>query len=261
MNNPEDSDKAPFWDRLKSVKLFSEKEAWGLFRLAAIGEAVGWTMLIAGIIIRHYGWIGHDLAVPIAGSLHGMLFLAYFGILLATFSSLDWPLWKLAAAALAGVPPYGSLVFEQLAAHSRRGRIRGSYRRIMVRAVIVDRGLLLAAQPADGVTYNAPGGYIARGESPESAGARILLDLTGVTATVGPLLWMMPSKRHPGELELFFSISNAQDFRTVDFSKAACHAALDDLRFIGPGNASDLESDFLRTTWSKRSERTAPNAK
>src|SRR5690606_25528480 len=45
------------------------------YRTAAIAEAITWTGLIAGILLRNLaGW---DLAVLIAGSIHGLVFLSY----------------------------------------------------------------------------------------------------------------------------------------------------------------------------------------
>ena len=77
-------------EKVESVRPFTEDEAWWLFRAVAFAEAIGWTILIIGLLIRHYGLIGHNIAVPIAGQIHGMIFLTYFGILLAVYSSLCW---------------------------------------------------------------------------------------------------------------------------------------------------------------------------
>ncbi len=105
---------------LENSRPFEENEAWWLYRAVALGEAIGWTLLITGIAIRHYKLPGHAYAVPIAGQLHGMLFLAYFGILLAVSTSLRWSRRQLLVALMAGVPPYGSILFEQWAARKRK---------------------------------------------------------------------------------------------------------------------------------------------
>lgn len=109
-------------NKLEATRPFTEDQAWGLFRVAALSEAIGWTLLITGLLIRHYGWPGRTIAVPIAGQLHGMIFLAYFGIALTVYSSLGWSRRKFLLALVAGVPPYGSLVFEQWAAYARRNK-------------------------------------------------------------------------------------------------------------------------------------------
>jgi len=104
----------------EATRPFSEAEAWGLFRLAALGEAFGWTVLIIGVAIERYRLPGQRIAIPIAGQIHGTLFLVYFGVLLATYSSLRWSRSKFLLALVVGVPPYGTLVFEQIAAWQRR---------------------------------------------------------------------------------------------------------------------------------------------
>jgi len=105
---------------LQNTRPFTESEAWWLYRAVALGEAFGWTILITGIAIRHYKLPGHTFAVAIAGQIHGMLFLAYFGILLAVCTSLRWSWRQLLVAVMAGVPPYGSIIFEQWASHARK---------------------------------------------------------------------------------------------------------------------------------------------
>ena len=127
-------------DRLEAIRPFTENEAWGLFRIAALSEAAGWTILLIGLLIRHYNWPGHAYAVPIAGQIHGTIFLVYFGVLLATYTSLRWSRQKFVFAALAGVPPYGSLLFEQWAAYNRRTTHSREHSR-SIALVIISRGL------------------------------------------------------------------------------------------------------------------------
>jgi integral membrane protein len=97
---------------------FNETEAWSLFKIAAIAEAVGWTLLILGIVARDVFGAGHA-PVAVAGRIHGMLFVAYIIAALATGPSLRWPLWRTLFAGLCSVPPYGSLIYEQLSARFR----------------------------------------------------------------------------------------------------------------------------------------------
>jgi integral membrane protein len=108
--------------KLEAYRPFTEDEAWGLFRIAALGEAVGWALLTSGILIRHYGLPGSTIAVPITGQIHGMIFLAYFGVTMVTYSSLRWSRKKFLLALISGVPPFGTLVFEQWAAWTRHNK-------------------------------------------------------------------------------------------------------------------------------------------
>ena len=98
---------------------FTEAEAWGLFRIATIAEAVGWTLLIIGILLGQYVFVGSRVPVAIAGRVHGTLFLIYIAATLVLSPSQGWSKWRTVIAGFASVPPYGSLIFEQWAAHKR----------------------------------------------------------------------------------------------------------------------------------------------
>lgn len=91
-----------------------------LFKLAAIGEAVGWTLLIGGILCERYITPGNDIAVQLAGHTHGILFLVYIIAVLVLSPSLGWSWPRTIIAGCASVPPYGSLLFELWAAHDRQ---------------------------------------------------------------------------------------------------------------------------------------------
>lgn len=99
---------------------FSDADAWLLFRIAAIVEAVGWTLLISAIVSRRLGMPGADIAVSMAGTVHGVFFLVFFTILLVTARSMAWGPWRLGGGLVAGNIPYASVVFERLMAWHRR---------------------------------------------------------------------------------------------------------------------------------------------
>ncbi|HEX5447718.1 MAG TPA: DUF3817 domain-containing protein [Candidatus Saccharimonadales bacterium] len=107
--------------RYYNFKPFTEMEAWTLFRLAAFGEALGWTLLITGIILSHF--LHTNLPVLIAGQFHGILFLIYFAAAALTAPSLSWRPRRIITAIVCGVPPYGSLLFELWQSH-RQNRDR-----------------------------------------------------------------------------------------------------------------------------------------
>ncbi|HET9721627.1 MAG TPA: DUF3817 domain-containing protein [Candidatus Saccharimonadales bacterium] len=113
--------------KYEGFKPFTENEAWALFRLSAIGETVGWTLLIAGILIGRYLTPGNGIAVQIAGHIHGTLFLIYIAAVIVCGPSQGWSRRRILVAAVASVPLYGSLVFEQVVAHMRlRTRVHRS---------------------------------------------------------------------------------------------------------------------------------------
>lgn len=108
-----------FYGRYQQFRPFTEPEAWVLFKIAAIAEAIGWTLLIGGILLRDYVLNGSGIPVTIAGRIHGTLFVAYIIAAVVLAPSLGWSLLRTTVATLCSVPPYGSLVYEQLSAHYR----------------------------------------------------------------------------------------------------------------------------------------------
>jgi len=104
--------------QFESNHIFTEPEAWGLFRLSAIGEACGWSLLISGIILQRI--LHNNDPVLIAGQVHGMLFFGYALAALGLYPNLRWSRKKAFIALLASVPPYGSLLFEQWASYKRQ---------------------------------------------------------------------------------------------------------------------------------------------
>ena len=99
---------------------FTDKDAWAMYRLFAILEAVGWTLLISSIIYRKFDLPADDLMVSIAGRIHGVFFALYFIFVLITVRSMMWGFWRTTGALLAGMPPYTSLVFEKIMAYHRK---------------------------------------------------------------------------------------------------------------------------------------------
>ena len=108
--------------RFENNRVFSEEESWMLFKIAAIAEACGWTMLIVGIGIERYILPGNNVSVLLAGRVHGMLFLLYLIAVVGLYPTLKWSKQKSIIALLASVPPYGSLIFEQWALHVRNNK-------------------------------------------------------------------------------------------------------------------------------------------
>lgn len=236
-------------ERLEAKKPFTEREAWNVFRLAAIAEAFGWALLIAAVLINHFHWPGQSIAIPIAGQIHGTIFLAYFGVLIATYSSLRWHRRTAIIAAIAGVPPYGTLVFEQFVAHARKKRLRELEHHIVVRAIIVKNNTVLACQPAENALWVLPGAYVQHGESPKEVLTRRVFMLTGVQPKIGDLRFVAQAKQHGrNELELYFNVTNNAAFTKLDLAKVISQSEEnDDIQFIAPKENDGLHPMFLRT--------------
>ena len=101
---------------------FTESQAWTLFKIAAIAEAIGWTLLIGAILLRDHVLAGNGIPVTIAGRIHGMMFAAYIVAVLALGPSLGWSWFRTLIAGAFSMPPYGSLVYELWSAGQRKVR-------------------------------------------------------------------------------------------------------------------------------------------
>jgi integral membrane protein len=222
------------------IRLFSDSEAWNLFRLAAFSEAIGWTLLIAGILIKHFWTPGVDTPVRIAGEIHGTIFLFYLATVVIAAGSMGWSYGKTFVAGLASVPPYGTLILEQILARTRRSQATTALRQISVRAIIIDKNRLLAYQPLDGVQWQLPGGTLGLGESAKTHLAEAVKAQTGVKTTVGELAYIYEDHTTPELMELFFHA-------TGNFRKLAPGKDIDEMRFIDPSAVPDLVPTFLQT--------------
>ena len=96
-----------------------------LYRTLAIAEAITWTLLIGGLILR--ATAGLDVAVSIGGGIHGFVFLAYgvTAVLLAV--NQRWSVGVSLLAVGSAVIPYATVPVELWLA--RTGRLDGGWRR------------------------------------------------------------------------------------------------------------------------------------
>lgn len=111
---------APFVWAYNKTHWFSDAEAWGVYRFFALAETAGWTLLISSIIYRRLGLPEAASVVSFAGHIHGMIFLCYFIIVFLVARSMQWRMLKISAAVIAGMPPFGSLVFQQIVSYQRK---------------------------------------------------------------------------------------------------------------------------------------------
>jgi integral membrane protein len=96
-----------------------------LFRLAAIAEAITWTLLIAALIVR--ATTGFALGVTIAGGIHGFVFLAYGATAVLLAVNQRWHAGVAITAIASAVIPYATIPTEIWLA--RTGRLEGAWRR------------------------------------------------------------------------------------------------------------------------------------
>lgn len=96
-----------------------------LFRVMAIAEAVSWTLLLGGMVLR--ATAGLDIAVTIGGGIHGFVFLAYAvtAVLVAKNQRMDRG--PAAVAVISAIIPYATIPADLWLTRTRR--LSGDWRR------------------------------------------------------------------------------------------------------------------------------------
>lgn len=102
--------------------IFTDREAWFLFRWSAFLETFGWTFLLVGILFQMTKWPGDTWVLPVGGSLHGLFVIAYMFIAFFAHRSFKpkWSIGKMLFAEAISIIPYGALAFELYEAKKRR---------------------------------------------------------------------------------------------------------------------------------------------
>lgn len=95
-----------------------------LFRTFGIAEAISWTLLIGGLILR--AALGWDLAVTVGGSIHGFVFLAYGVTAVLVSKNQRWRPYPTAVAIITAVIPYATIPADIWL--TRSGRLQGAWR-------------------------------------------------------------------------------------------------------------------------------------
>jgi integral membrane protein len=95
-----------------------------LFRVLAIAEAISWTLLIAGLVLRSTADLA--IAVTIGGAVHGFVFLSYGATAVLVALNNRWRAWPSAVAIVSAIVPYATIPAELWLA--RTGRLAGEWR-------------------------------------------------------------------------------------------------------------------------------------
>ena len=95
-----------------------------LFGALAIAEAVSWTLLIAGLVLR--ATAGLDVAVTIGGAIHGLVFLSYAATAVLLALNNRWTTLPTTVALVSAIVPYATIPTEIWLA--RTGRLAGDWR-------------------------------------------------------------------------------------------------------------------------------------
>ena len=97
------------------------RELYGRFALA---EAVTWTLLILGMVLKYTGV--SDAFVPVFGMLHGVVFLGYCVVTCFVWVDQRWSAGFGALGLASAVVPWATIPFERRA--ERTGRLDGGWR-------------------------------------------------------------------------------------------------------------------------------------
>lgn len=82
-----------------------------LFRATALAEAVTWTLLLAAMALKYTGVT--EALMPVAGGVHGFVFLCYVAVSLAVWIDARWALGRGLLALGAAVLPYATVPVER----------------------------------------------------------------------------------------------------------------------------------------------------
>lgn len=89
-----------------------------VFVWAAVAEAITWVALLVGMFFK-YVTETTDVLVSIFGAVHGGVFILYCVVAVLAAFRLKWPLWAVAVALIAAVPPLMTIPAEKLIRRKR----------------------------------------------------------------------------------------------------------------------------------------------
>ena len=96
-----------------------------LYFVLAIAEAITWTLLITGLILRATTGIDQTLFTTIGG-LHGLVFISYGATSILIAFNQRWGFWLGLLAVITAILPYATIPFELVQA--KRGALEGPWR-------------------------------------------------------------------------------------------------------------------------------------
>lgn len=96
------------------------------YRTVAIAEAVTWTLLIAGMLLKYVANAG-SLPVLIGGSIHGLVFIAYALTAVLVGVNQRWKVGQIVVAVVTAIVPYATIPFDRWL--DRHGKLEGEWHR------------------------------------------------------------------------------------------------------------------------------------
>lgn len=102
------------------MHLFTDKEAWGIYRFAAFVEAGIWGFFVATVIYQLAGLPLGAEVFRFGRSILGVAIVVYSILTILAVRSMEWGFGRVVLALVAGVMPFGSLVFEHIVGKHRK---------------------------------------------------------------------------------------------------------------------------------------------
>jgi integral membrane protein len=95
------------------------------YRALSIAEAVTWTLLISGMLLKYLANAG-TLPVLIGGSIHGLIFIGYAATAVLVGLNQRWKVGQIVFAVVTAIVPYATIPFDRWL--ERRGMLEGEWR-------------------------------------------------------------------------------------------------------------------------------------
>ncbi|PRY59362.1 integral membrane protein [Knoellia remsis] len=96
-----------------------------LFRRLAVAEAITWALLLIGMFLK-YVTETTDLGVRVFGMVHGVVFIAYCLVALATWVNQKWSVGVGVLSLVSAVPPLATVLFDRRV--EKAGLLEGPWR-------------------------------------------------------------------------------------------------------------------------------------
>ncbi|WP_432488636.1 DUF3817 domain-containing protein [Kineococcus sp. SYSU DK018] len=110
------------------------------FRVIAFVEAVSWTALLIAMFLKRVVDAPHEGGVPVVGMVHGVGFVVYLASTVWAGLVLKWRWWVVLIGLAAGVPPFGTVVFERWVQRTGRLGVPARSRRTTPAAAAPSKG-------------------------------------------------------------------------------------------------------------------------
>ena len=97
------------------------------YRVVAIAEAVTWTLLIGGMLLKYVAHAG-GLGVLIGGSLHGLVFVTYAATAVLVGVNQRWSVKLIVGAVFTAIIPYATIPFDRWL--EKNDKLEGGWRTV-----------------------------------------------------------------------------------------------------------------------------------